>query len=192
MTSQPCSPKVRTSLRATLGPMPLSMPETRYFSMPSRVLGGTTRSRRVLNWSPCWQSYPTAFALDVLARHDAGGTADQGTHIPLSHDLVPRRTQPLVTSLWKVIRFTKLLNRSAMVPHSACRGYLGSLVPPAKENGVGMVMILPDNTTCISSRFRSGRRKHQSRWVKGKALSPRLRLFVRVKHMSSRAAGLPN
>ena len=60
--------------------------------MPPRVLGGTARSWRVFKWSRCWQSYPTAFALDVLARRGAGGAAQQAAQFPLSPDLVPQDT----------------------------------------------------------------------------------------------------
>ena len=49
MMSKTCSPKARTSFFAKCGPMPLTMPEPRYFSMPSRVLGGMTRRCWVLN-----------------------------------------------------------------------------------------------------------------------------------------------
>ena len=56
MTSNTSAPNVRTSCPAKWGPMPRIIPEPRYFSMPSRVLGGTTRKCSARNWSPWLRS----------------------------------------------------------------------------------------------------------------------------------------
>src|SRR5690242_11174246 len=37
--------------------MPLTMPEPRYFSIPSAVVGGAARRKAALNWSPCVRSF---------------------------------------------------------------------------------------------------------------------------------------
>ena len=42
MISKTSAPNARTSRAAKWGPMPRIIPEPRYFSMPSRVLGGIT------------------------------------------------------------------------------------------------------------------------------------------------------
>ena len=56
MTSNTASPNARTIWRAKWGPIPLTIPEPRYFSIPSRVVGGTTVSRSARNCSPCCRS----------------------------------------------------------------------------------------------------------------------------------------
>ena len=54
MTSNTSTPKALTSFLAKCGPMPLTMPEPRYFSIPSKVEGCTTLSWEALNCSP-WE-----------------------------------------------------------------------------------------------------------------------------------------
>ena len=44
--------KAATNFLAWIGPMPLIIPEPRYFSMPSRVVGGAARRKAALNCSP--------------------------------------------------------------------------------------------------------------------------------------------
>jgi hypothetical protein len=52
MVSNTASAKAWTSFLAWTGPMPLIMPEARYFSMPSSVVGGAARRKAALNWTP--------------------------------------------------------------------------------------------------------------------------------------------
>ena len=51
----------RTSLRAKVGPMPRIIPEPRYFSMPSVVMGGTVFRNRARNCTP-WGAIVGPFA----------------------------------------------------------------------------------------------------------------------------------
>ena len=50
--SNTCSPKARTRARAYTGPMPRIMPEPKYFSIPSKVVGGNVVTWAALNCSP--------------------------------------------------------------------------------------------------------------------------------------------
>src|SRR5271169_52324 len=56
MTSNTASPKARTSFFAYTGPMPRIMPEPRYFSIPSTVVGAVAFRNEALNWTPCVRS----------------------------------------------------------------------------------------------------------------------------------------
>ncbi len=46
-------PKARTSLQAYAGPVPLIIPDPRYFSIPSVVVGGIVFRNRARNCTPC-------------------------------------------------------------------------------------------------------------------------------------------
>src|SRR5207244_4028700 len=86
--------------------MPLTMPEPRYFSIPSRVLGGTTRSAWVLNCRPCVRSVthppcPSIYSPGVMVA--AVPTTVTRSRCPRT---LTRRTQKPVSSLWKVTRST--------------------------------------------------------------------------------------
>ena len=48
--------KARTSFRAETGPMPRIMPELRYFSIPSTVVGAATLRNDALNCTPWTRS----------------------------------------------------------------------------------------------------------------------------------------
>src|SRR5215472_16834650 len=48
--------KTRTSFFAYTGPMPRIIPEPRYFSMPSTVVGAVALRNEALNWTPCVRS----------------------------------------------------------------------------------------------------------------------------------------
>src|SRR6185312_8742793 len=52
MTSKSSSPNRAISLLAYTGPMPLTMPLPRYFSMPSRVFGGMVRRCKAFSCRP--------------------------------------------------------------------------------------------------------------------------------------------
>src|SRR5262249_27861909 len=91
---------------AKCGPIPLTIPEPRYFSMPSRVLGGTTRRACVLNCKPCVRSFtqtpcPSMYSPGVMVA--AVPTTVTRSRWPRT---LTRRTQKPVSSLWKVTRST--------------------------------------------------------------------------------------
>ena len=70
------------------GPMPRIMPEPRYFSMPSSVVG----ARRLQEGGPELQAvgavvHPHAGRADELARRDQGGVADHGGEVALAAHL---------------------------------------------------------------------------------------------------------
>ena len=106
MTSNTCSPKAWTSFLAKCGPMPLTIPEPRYFSIPSNVLGGTTRRACVLNCRPCVRSFtqtpcPSMYSPGVMVA--AVPTTVTRSRCPRT---LTRRTQKPVSSLWNVTRST--------------------------------------------------------------------------------------
>ena len=51
ITSNTCAPNADTSFFAYTGPMPRTIPEPKYFSMPSTEVGAEVRRKRALN---CW------------------------------------------------------------------------------------------------------------------------------------------
>src|SRR5262249_24501009 len=88
------------------GPMPLTIPEPKYFSMPSSVLGGTTRRVCALNCSPWVRSvthppWPSMYSPGVIVA--AVPTTVTRSRCPRT---LTRRTQKPVSSLWKVTRST--------------------------------------------------------------------------------------
>ena len=115
MTSKTSSPNASTSFRAKWDPIPLTMPEPRYRSIPSRVAGGMTRTFSAWNCIPCLRSFTQ--------------TPEQSTDSPwLTEGTVPttvassrlpgtrtRNTVNPVSSLWKVIRSTAPWIRSGLL-----------------------------------------------------------------------------
>jgi len=106
MTSNTAAPKACTNFRAKWGPMPLTMPDPKYRSMPSSVVGGTTRSCVVLNWRPCVRSVthqpsPSMYSPGVMV----GAVPTMVTRSRWLRTFT-RRTQKPVSSLWKVTRST--------------------------------------------------------------------------------------
>ena len=85
MISKVASPKAATIRLASLGPMPRTMPEPRYFSMPSAVVGGVVLRKSALNCSPCVAvGDPDADGVDELAGGDRRRMADDGDEIALA------------------------------------------------------------------------------------------------------------
>ena len=107
MTSKTSSPNAVTSFLAKWGPMPLIMPLPRYFSMPSRELGGRTFRKVVLNCRPCsrWLSHRP------LAWMNSPGWIDAADPRTVTSSRWPRtltrRTQKPVSGLWNVTRSTR-------------------------------------------------------------------------------------
>ena len=88
MTSNTSAPKACTSLRAKCGPMPLTMPEPRYLSMPSSVVGGTTRSCVGLELQAMRAvGHPAAGALDIFPWRDGRGGTHHGDQIAVAAHL---------------------------------------------------------------------------------------------------------
>ena len=60
MMSNTLSPNARTSFLAYTGPMPRIIPELRYFSIPSIVVGAAILRKEALNWTPWVRSFTQA------------------------------------------------------------------------------------------------------------------------------------
>ena len=110
MISKACSPKAATILLASTGPMPRTMPEPRYFSMPSAVVGGGVVLRKsALNWRPSALSVTqTPDSMDELAGADRGDGVHHstGTRSRLPRAFTFSTAKPF-SSLWNVTRSTE-------------------------------------------------------------------------------------
>src|SRR5690349_8096102 len=87
--------------------MPLTMPEPRYFSMPSSVVGGAERRKAALNWRPWTRSLtqaPLAWTNSPAVIAAAAPTRVTRSRWPRA---LTRRTQKAVSGLWKVTRSTR-------------------------------------------------------------------------------------
>src|ERR671928_209528 len=81
--------------------MPLTMPEPRYFSIPSAVVGGAARRKAALNWRPCvrsltqvplaWTNSPAGIAAAAarVPRGDGHGTVERPHDALLLEDHPP-------------------------------------------------------------------------------------------------------
>src|SRR5208283_4561426 len=106
-TSKVFSPKAATIRLASTGPMPRTMPEPMYLSIPSAVVGGVVFRKSALNWSPCARSViqtPTAW-MNSPAEIDAT-CPTTGTRSRFPRAFTFRTAKPL-SSLWKVTRSTE-------------------------------------------------------------------------------------
>src|SRR3954452_1255850 len=86
--------------------MPLTMPEPRYFSIPSRVVGGAERRKAALNWRPWTRSLtqvPLAWTNSPAPIAAAAPTRVTRSRWPRAFT---RRTQKPVSGLWNVTRST--------------------------------------------------------------------------------------
>src|SRR6516165_1324885 len=78
--------------------MPRIMPEPRYFSMPSTVVGAAALRNKALNWTPCVRS----LIQDPLARTNspaeiiAAWPADKGDEITLATGFDPQHAEAVV------------------------------------------------------------------------------------------------
>src|SRR4051812_23813669 len=87
--------------------MPLTMPEPRYFSIPSAVVGGATRRKAALNCRPCARSLtqvPLAWTNSPAPIAAAAPTTVARSRWPRT---LTRSTQKPVSGLWKVTRSTR-------------------------------------------------------------------------------------
>jgi hypothetical protein len=74
--------------------MPLIMPEARYFSIPSAVVGGAERRKSARNCTPCVRSLdPTAARLHELAGANGRSVADDGDQIAMAARLYPQHAK---------------------------------------------------------------------------------------------------
>ncbi len=116
MTSNTWSPNAATSFLAKPRPMPLIMPEARYASMPSVVLGGTTATARVRNWRP---KFGSVCQLPSARTTSPGPTwAHSPTKVARSRwsASLTRSTQKPVAGLWNTTRSTRPDRRSVAGP----------------------------------------------------------------------------
>jgi hypothetical protein len=63
------------------------MPEPRYFSIPSAVVGGVVLSRSALNWRVRAIGRPDADRVDEFSGRDRRGVADHGDEVALAPGL---------------------------------------------------------------------------------------------------------
>src|SRR3954454_20836384 len=86
--------------------MPLTMPDPRYFSIPSAVVGGAALKKAALNWRP-WtrllSQVPLAWTNSPAVIAAAAPTTVTRSRWPRA---LTRRTQKPVSGLWKVTRST--------------------------------------------------------------------------------------
>src|SRR5712672_2990795 len=87
--------------------MPRIMPEPRYFSIPSIVVGAAALRNEALNWTPCVRSLTQVPArLDELTGRDRRRVTKDGNQVALPRALT-RSTQKPLSSLWQVTRSTR-------------------------------------------------------------------------------------
>src|SRR5262249_32987926 len=82
------------------------MPDPRYRSMPSSVVGGTTRSCVVLNWRPWVRSVTHQPVLSMYSPGVMVGAVPTTVTRSRWPRTLTRSTQKPVSSLWKVTRST--------------------------------------------------------------------------------------
>ena len=123
------------------------MPEPRYFSIPSAVVGGVVLRKSALNCSPCVRSViqtPTAW-MNSPAEIDAAWPTT-GTRSRCPRAFTFRTAKPL-SSLWKVTRSTEPTSVSLC-------GVSGALAKPAKPS---MCAALAKDGKALPVRARQGR-----------------------------------
>src|SRR3954451_9917184 len=156
--------------------MPLTMPEPRYFSIPSSVVGGAERRKAALNWRPWTRSLtqvPLAWTNSPAPIAAAAPTRVTRSCWPRAFT---RRTQKPVSGLWNVTRSTS--------PASASRS--GASDAPGAAPDAGGPVRTEGGATVISRRdgYRSGaaqrgRPSARPRRASGAAPVPRLDEHVR-------------
>src|SRR3954470_24424358 len=131
--------------------MPLTIPEPRYFSIPSRVVGGATLRKAALNWRPCVRSVtqvPLAWTNSPAAIAAAAPTTVARSRWPRT---LTRSTQKPVSGVWNVTRSTS--------PASASRsGAPGALAPPTFGPRPGLVSVGSGRVGNIGMPVRDGGR----------------------------------
>src|SRR5215831_10326133 len=77
--------------------MPRIIPEPRYFSMPSTVVGAVALRNEALNWTPCVRSLTQApFAWTKFAGRDHRCMADESDEIALASRFDPQHAKAVV------------------------------------------------------------------------------------------------
>jgi hypothetical protein len=106
MTSNTASLKARTSFFAYTGPIPRIIPDPRYFSIPSIVVGGVALRNEALNWTRWVWSLTQA----PLARTNSPAEIIAAWPRTVIRSRCPRaltrKTQKPFSALWNVTRLT--------------------------------------------------------------------------------------
>jgi hypothetical protein len=77
--------------------MPRIMPESRYFSIPSIVVGAAALRKEALNWTPCVRSLtPGAAGLDELAGRDHRRVTEDGDQVALAAGFDAQHAEPVL------------------------------------------------------------------------------------------------
>src|SRR3954451_16227418 len=156
--------------------MPLTMPDPRYFSMPSAVVGGAERRKAALNWRPCVRSLtqiPLAWTNSPAVIAAATPTRVTRSRWPRA---LTRSTQKPVSGLWKVTRSTSPASASRSGASDA-PGAAPDAGGPARTEGGTTVISRGDGYR--SGAARRGRPSARPRRASGAAPVPRLDERVR-------------
>ena len=124
--SNTASPKAATSFLAFTGPMPRIMPEPRYFSMPSSVVGAVAFRKVALNCRPWVRSLtqtPEPLTNSPAEIRAAWPTTVTGSRWPRT---LTRSTQKPVSALWKVTRSTRPASASVGGPRPVAAEAVGA------------------------------------------------------------------
>src|SRR5215472_7214625 len=105
--------------------MPRIMPEARYFSMPSTVLGADVRRKRLELLSVNAVIHPFARCNDPFASGNCCGVSDHRNEVAVPTRFRPQDANPF-SALWKVTRSTSPANTS-WVDDSGCE-LIGTIV----------------------------------------------------------------
>src|SRR4051812_43367560 len=156
--------------------MPLTMPEPRYFSIPSAVVGGAERRKAALNWSPCVRSLiqiPLAWTNSPAVIAAAAPTTATRSRWPRA---LTRSTQKPVSGLWYVTRSTSPASASRSGASDA-PGAAPDAGGPARTEGGATVISRRDGHR--SGAAQRGRPSPRPRRASGAAPVPRLDEHVR-------------
>src|SRR3954453_21458989 len=157
--------------------MPLTMPEPRYFSIPSAVVGGAALRNAALNWSPCVRSLtqvPLAWTNSPALIAAAAPTTVARSRWPRT---LTRSTQKPVSGLWNVTRSTS--------PASASRPGASDAPGAAPDKGEraraveGGVAVMRCEHGHRPGAVQRGRPPARPRGASGAAPVPRLHEHVR-------------
>src|ERR1700690_1716353 len=161
--------------------MPRIMPEPRYFSIPSIVVGGVALRNRARNWTPCVRSLdhsPLAWMNSPAEIVAAWPTTVMRSRLPRA---LTRRTQKPFSSLWNVTRSTSPAKTSVLLSAAAFKrgpSFVSSGALPSKAALYGQARRLaepPVGVVVIARRLLDG---------------PVLRLLHRLRQRDASARGL--
>jgi hypothetical protein len=121
MTSNTALAKARTSCLAQIGPIPRIVPDPRYFSIPSIVVGTVALRNAALNWTTVHAvADPGSGRLGELAGRDHGRVAENRYQVTLAAGFDPQREEPVLC----VVKGDALYQSGQNLGRRARPGYL--------------------------------------------------------------------